>query len=461
MASSIHRQLPTWNPTESNLPTMNRNPNHNGCRPTLAQVVTCFAVCCIGLSAGAQPPKGFPPAPVEVAEVTQSNVAAGQTFVGTVMATRVSHVGSAVDGRIIEFPVNEGDRVQEGDMLARLRTGTIEIEVAAAKAERDLRRHELDELRNGSRREEIDQATARMRATKARSDHAQARLRRALSLMQSKTVAQEDFDAAESAAEEALQLFAESQAISKLAVAGPRLEKIAQAEARLDVAEEQVRLMEDRQEKYIVRAPFDGYVVTERTEVGQWVKQGELIAEVVELDQVDIHVHVLEDYVAHLKYDADCRVEIGALPDKAVTGKVVQIVPRADMRSRTFPVKVRVPNERRGNDVLLKAGLFARVTLPVGKPEQGLLVPKDALVLGGREPLVYVVDPGTKENQEATVRPVPVELGVAAGNRIQVRGELKRGQQVVIRGNERLRPGQSVKVVLPAAAPAATPEKKS
>lgn len=399
----------------------------------------------------AQPPKGPPPAPVEVAEITQTDVAAGHAFVGTVMATRTSEVGSAVDGRIVAFPVNEGDRVKKGDVLAQLRTGTIEIEVAAARAELELRRHELDELKNGSRPEEVEQARARMLAAKARTEYAQTKLRRAVTLMATKTMSQDDFDAAASAAEEAAQLYAESQSISKLAVEGPRKEKLAQAEARVSYAEEQVRLMEDRQEKYTVRAPFDGYVVTEHTEVGQWVKQGELIAEVVELDQVDIQIHVLEDYIAHLRHGSEARIEIGALPDEILTGKVVLVVPRADVRSRTFLVKVRVQNRPADGGVLLKAGLFARVMLPVGKRGQALLVPKDALVLGGREPLVYVVDPPGKDHPQASVRPVPVELGVANGNRIQVRGPLKLGQQVVVRGNERLRPGQDVVVSMTAA----------
>ena len=71
---------------------------------------------------------------------------------------------------------------------------------------------------------------------------------------------------------------------------------------------------------------------------------------------------------------------------------------------------------------------------------QALVVPKDAIVLGQREPFVYVVDP-----ESSTVRPVNVRLGVAVGDDIEVQGPLAAGMNVVIRGNERLRPGMPVR----------------
>jgi hypothetical protein len=91
--------------------------------------------------------------------------------------------------------------------------------------------------------------------------------------------------------------------------------------------------------------------------------------------------------------------------------------------------------------------------LAVGQPEPALLVPKDALVLGGPSPVVYVVraDPQT---QQPSAVPVPVQVGVAAEDLIQVSGELQAGQRIVVQGNERLRPGSPVNVLPDAAAPA-------
>jgi HlyD family secretion protein len=138
------------------------------------------------------------------------------------------------------------------------------------------------------------------------------------------------------------------------------------------------------------------------------------------------------------------RVEVTAMPDCVFTGAVAAIVPQADARARTFPVKVRVRNRIDERGPLLKVGMFARVTLSVGAPVKALLAPKDAIVLGGPSPMVYVIVPGDGEKAPSTVKAIPVQLGVSSGELIQVIGDLKPDQSVVVEGNERLRPGQPV-----------------
>src|SRR6185369_2398845 len=170
----------------------------------------------------------FGPAPVAVQEVVQKKVAAGQTFVGTVMPLRKSVVGSAVDGRVVAYPINEGDYVKKGEVLAQLLTGTIEIELAGAKAELALRREELTELKNGSRPEEIEQSRARLATSKARMDYTKSKLVRIQSLYEKQTLSKEDLDEAATAAAEAAFSHEESQAALKLVLQGPRKEKIAQ-----------------------------------------------------------------------------------------------------------------------------------------------------------------------------------------------------------------------------------------
>jgi multidrug efflux pump subunit AcrA (membrane-fusion protein) len=128
------------------------------------------------------------------------------------------------------------------------------------------------------------------------------------------------------------------------------------------------------------------------------------------------------------------------------TGEVVAIVPQADVQARTFPVKVRVHNETTGDVPLLKAGMYARAMLSTGAKRSALLVPKDALVLGGQQPVVYIVE--SADGKQGTASPVPVRLGVADGSLIQVIGPIAPNQLVVVQGNERLMPmpGQPVAI---------------
>jgi RND family efflux transporter MFP subunit len=159
---------------------------------------------------------------------------------------------------------------------------------------------------------------------------------------------------------------------------------------------------------------------------------------------------VLETFISELRREAPARVEFDALPGRSFEGEIARIVPQADVRSRSFPVKVRLQNELLPDGTpLLKSGMFARVSLPAASRQSVLLVPKDALVLGGKETQVYTVTPADpKKPHEGKAEPVAVIIGVAYKGLVEVRGPLKAGQWVVVEGNERLQAGQSV-VMMP------------
>jgi RND family efflux transporter MFP subunit len=251
------------------------------------------------------------------------------------------------------------------------------------------------------------------------------------------------------------QAFIEAEAAVAILEGGE--EEIAQAQSALDFQQDEVDRLADRQDKHTIKAPYSGYVTMEYTEVGHWIKQGDPAVMLIDLEHVYVEAAVLESYVPFVSLGDEVRVSIEALPDDLLTGPVELIVPQADDRSRSFPVKVRLDNRVVGGSPRLKPGMFARVSLPVGEPETSLLVPKDAVVLGGERPLVYVVTAAEGAADRGTARPVPVTLGVSVENLITVRGELAAGDQVVVAGNERLNPRtpeQEVAIVKQRAAPA-------
>ena len=172
-------------------------------------------------------------------------------------------------------------------------------------------------------------------------------------------------------------------------------------------------------------------------------------------------MNVVGELAVRLKRGLNVRLDVPSFPDELFTGVITQIVPRADIRSRTFPVIIRVKNRIEDEIPRLKAGMLARVELPTGTRRKMPLVPKDALVLGGPKPVVFVVDVDSKSKSKGVVREVSVGLGVADGGLIQVNGPLKRGQYVVVRGNERLRAGQKVTLAAVIPAEKSKTEKKS
>jgi RND family efflux transporter MFP subunit len=401
-------------------------------------------------------PAAMPPTLVVVARAVQRPVRGEHTFVGTIMPKRVSSVGSAVDGRVIDFPTNEGDRVQRGDTLAQLLTGQLDIQLAGAKAEWELRRRALEEL-EASWPEEVKQAEARYLSRKAALDYARLRQQRARSLHQKDTLSDEMLQEAESLADQAEQAFAEAKSAWSVAQ-GPRRLAIAQAAQNVAVQEEEVNAIQDQIDKHTIRAPFNGYVVEEFTEIGQWVAKAGLVAKVAELDEVDVEIMVVENFLPALSVGTPALIEVPALQDAGsdfrFQGHVALIVPQADARSRSFPVKVRMQNSvRPDGQLLLKAGMLARVTARVNPRGDAVLVPKDALVLGGPSPVVFTVDDAPPApvaagpadgTRQGVVRSVPVELGVEEENMIQIKGGIRPRDRVVVQGNERLRPGMTV-----------------
>jgi RND family efflux transporter MFP subunit len=413
-----------------------------------ANVALCIALVGADQALQAQP-NGRPPANVITAEAVEREVVSGHSFVGTVMPRRISNVGSAVDGRVIDFKVSLGDRVKKGGVLAQLLTKQLEIELAGAKAERDNRQAALDEAKRG-REEEIAQSKARLAGRKAVRDYTVARLERYKKANNKNIYTQEQVEEIYSTAVQADKAYVEEQIALELLQKGAREEVLRQWEAKLAVQEQVIAAIEDQLEKHAIRAPFDGYVVAEHTEDGQWLAQGDLVATLAELDQIDVEIQVLENYIPYVKVGDEVRLEVTSLPTENLVGRVAEIVPQADLRTRNFPVRVRLENKFVDDQPLIKAGMFARATLAVGRTANAVVVPKDAVVLGGPTPVVFIAEvAGTNERgaKTAKVRSVSVQLGAALGGYIQVSGEVKPGDTVIVQGNERLMHGQSVVVV--------------
>ena len=388
------------------------------------------------------------PAPVRVHKVVQRQITLEREFIGTATPRRRSTIGSAIDGRVMQMFVREGDMVQTKDPLVRLRTGTLEIELARVKAQLDLKVQVLTEMLNGSRPEEIEKAKAQVEGAQGNFEYAEARLRRARQTYDNGAVVTlDEVEKSLSQSIAAKNILQAARADYQMALKGPRKERIAQARSQVLVQNKVIQQIEDRIALHTLKAPFDGYIVKRHNEVGGWASAGKPVVEMVELHPMEVEVLVSEKFVTHVRPTAKAIVRFDALPDREFVGEVVRIVPQADLRSRTFPVKVQLENPTQANQPLIKAGMFARVTLNSRPENEVLMIPKDSLVLNGNRRIVFVVVPATGQDNTTTVKAVPVTLGNSDGLSIEVRGDITAGQEVVIKGNERLRPQQAVRII--------------
>ena len=390
------------------------------------------------------------PKVVVVSEVQELEFAGSQNSVGIINASKTARVGAAVDGRVSELLVEEGDAVTAGQPLVNLQTAILQFQLQGAKAELSLRQAELDELEAGTTKEELDASIANLKAAEAARKFSAWNFTRVEKLFQEgQVVSETEFQQAQANQKRDEQLYQAALSTHQLNVRGPRKELLTQAMARLNSQLAVIRSLEEQLKRHTIVSPFNGFVTIKHSEQGQWVTRGEVVVQIVKLDEVDIVVNVTAEHVSKLGLGDQVRIDVPNVRDELVFGKVFAIVPQADVQSRTFPVKIRVKNEIGKAGPMFKAGMLARVQLPVGQAKKMLMAPKDAVVLNGNKRTVFVVDSETN-----VVNEVAVELGVSNGDMIEVSGSIKAGQQVVIRGNERLRSGQAVNIASVASDPA-------
>ena len=122
-------------------------------------------------------------------------------------------------------------------------------------------------------------------------------------------MSEEERDEMVALAVEAEQAYLDAKAAYELAVEGPRKEQIAQAGAQVAMQQATVDRLKDQIAKHTIIARFSGYVTAEHTEVGQWVKQGDPVAEVAALDEVEVVAQVVEQYVPHIRVGMQVSVE--------------------------------------------------------------------------------------------------------------------------------------------------------
>lgn len=246
---------------------------------------------------------------------------------------------------------------------------------------------------------------------RARLEYQSAEVRRLTSLVKRKSVPESDLDEA-------------------VANRNMTRAEIAASEARAALTREQL-------ERTRVRAPFDGVITERHLQGGEWAESGATILRLVDTSSLEVQTWVP---VGALKYVREgSKLMLVGNPSNAV-GTVRTIVPVGDNRSRLYELRLVFDNGG------WPVGADVRVAVPSAEPRKVLAVPRDALVLRRDGTTVYRID------DEGLAERVPVNTGIAVGELIEVDGIVP-GDKVVIRGGERLRPGQNVTIIETVTAP--------
>jgi RND family efflux transporter MFP subunit len=204
------------------------------------------------------------------------------------------------------------------------------------------------------------------------------------------------------------------------------------ARGDLAIARSRLAQNQDQLDRTRINAPFDGIVVERLMTPGERVDDGAMVVRLVDQDSLEVVARAPLEYFRFVGNGQLLDIQAESLPAVGVVRTVVAV---GNENTHQFEIRLDIDSQ------LFPVGQTVRVSIPTSKTREALTVPRDALVLRPDGQSVFVVD----ANDEA--RQVQVTVGVGQGDRIEILGAVSPGDRVVIRGNERLQPGQVVSVM--------------
>jgi RND family efflux transporter MFP subunit len=368
-----------------------------------AAIIVALAALLMARSAAA-------PATVDVATVTNAFPSQAFTLLnatGRVAAWRKAAVSTKATGRLEWLGVQEGSRVKAGEVIARLES----LDVAAS-------RDSAMASANASRAN-LEQGYAELR-------DAESSLRRAEDLFAKKFISESSLDAARARQEKAVA-------------------SIASLKAAIGVAEANVRSASVSVEQTLIRAPFDGIVLTKNANVGDIItpfssatdSKGAVV-NMADMDTLEVEADVAESSIAKIRVAMPAEVQLDAYPDVRLLGEVSRIVPTVDRSKATLLVKVtfKEKDSRVLPDMSAKIAFLERA--PAADERKSVTaVRPEALAKRGERPVLFLLE------KDGKVKETPVTVSRKLGDLVEVAG-VKSGDKVVLSPPEKLHDGATV-----------------
>lgn len=347
---------------------------------------------------------------VEVATV--SSVYPSQAYTqlnatGYVVAQRKAAVASKATGRLEWLGVREGSRVKEGEVLARLENldVTAQMEQAAAN---------------------VRLAQANLEQGRAELEEAERALKRSRELLERKFVSQAAHDTAIARYEKA-----------RAAIAGYK--------AAISVAQANYRVAQIAVEQTLIRAPFDGVVLTKNANVGDVITpfssalgSQAAVVTMADMSTLEVEADVAESNLSKVRLDQPCEIQLDALPDMRFRGVLHRLVPTVDRSKATVTAKIRFvdTDPRILPEMAAKVAFLSREVPPDERSARTVVKPGAIVKRGGRD-VVFVVKDGTATE-------IGIQTAGQIGDLVEVTKGVTAGDKVVLKPPRSLRDGASV-----------------
>lgn len=353
--------------------------------------------------------------------------------VGTVRARNSSVVAARIMGSIVALHVREGDTVRAGQTLIEIESREAGIQVQKAQAGVREATDALDEVDRNIRAAESAREAAR-----ANEKLANTTFNRYQTLFARRSVSPQEFDEVRAKLEVAS---AERERAERLLQAATAQRK--QVLARIDQAKADVSNARVYVGYAKLTSPINGIVVSKQTDVGYLATPGSPLLTIEDNSRYQLEVAVEESRLGTIHLHDQAQLQIEALGNTELTGSVEEIVPASDPNSRSYIVKVGVPNLAGAQ---LRSGVYGKARFISGQ-RQALAIPKTAISQRGQLTGVLVVD------QSGLARLRLIKTGRAFGDNVEILSGLNAGEQIVIEGPATIQDGTRVREAAPVKGP--------
>jgi multidrug efflux pump subunit AcrA (membrane-fusion protein) len=374
--------------------------------------------------------------PVQITPVIRKPLTYSLRATGDIAPLMQVDLFPKVSGYLERIDVYIGDIVKQGQVIAQIdssdflhKVREIEAKVAQAKAN-------LSELEAGSRPEELRQAEEAVRQAQSRFDNAKLQRERIDALFKRQVISKKEADTAEMEYIVAEAQLAASQQNLKLIREGARQEVREASQAKLKEMEAILEQERTRFKDTKIVAPFRGEISRKYVDAGALVSSSTPLVNLVHTETLKVIANVLEKDVPLLKAGLKAKVRVESYPGRVFEGRVEKINSALDLSTRTLQTEVYIPNSDRS----LKPGMFANAEVVLLEKPQTLVIPREAILEAGSEMSVFVV-----EGKQAVRR--PITIGYEQDRMVEVLRGLNEGDQVVIKGQQLIKDGSTIRVI--------------
>jgi len=211
--------------------------------------------------------------------------------------------------------------------------------------------------------------------------------------------------------------------------------KLTAQKNRMEVSYYQMKLNQTDLDHSQIKAPFAGVVSVKSAELGEYVKKGNQLFELMDLSKVKVKVHIPEREIGFARIGKVVRVTVDALGGKLFSGVISSVSLQADQKSRSFAVQVTVKNPQQE----MFSGMLARVKMVTENLVAQVLIPRDTVLEDEQGSYVYITE-------ASVIKKRPITLGHAVGEKVQVLSGLKAGQSLVVVGQQMVNHNEPVEI---------------